>query len=115
MDHARLMKKISDDSPREVHHGLNALAKTSEFTQLLQEEVTTHRLVLEDVVPCIQSIHYDASRRISANDNDHVITIYTEDHTMAERVVLVTFLRMQGRWPYGLEWRGEKGGRRTKF
>jgi len=112
------MKKISDDSSSKVQHGLNALAKTSEFTQILHEELAVRHLAVEDVTPCIKDIHYEASRRISADDNDDddEITVYTKDHTPAECAVLVTFLRVQGRWPYRLEWRESKMGRRqTKF
>jgi len=107
------MKKISDDSAHKVQRGLNALAKTSEFTRILQEELAVRHLVVEDVTPCIKNIHYDASRCISAHDNDDdEITVYSKDYTIAECAILVTFLRIQGRWPYGLEWWESKMGRR---
>ncbi|PUU73731.1 hypothetical protein B9Z19DRAFT_1134546 [Tuber borchii] len=106
---AELMKKITTDSEYEVQAGLNELSKTPEFIQILQEEVTASRLQLEAVTACIPSIYYEASKR--AIWNDIIITVYEGDHTAEQRAVLVAFLRMQRRWPFGLEWReGRKQG-----
>jgi len=101
-----MIKKIATDGPPGVQAGLDALAQTPEFTQVLQEEVTARNLVLEDVTPCISSIYYHASKR--APGNDPIITIYTEDHSMEQRAVLAAFLRIQRRWPHGLGWREAK-------
>ena len=103
MYQARLMKKIPTDSEYEVQAGLDELAKTPEFIQILQEEVTASRLQLKAVTACIPSIYYEASKR--AIWNDIIITIYEEDHTVEQRAVLVAFLRMQRGWPLGLQWR----------
>ena len=102
MYQARLMKKIPTDSEYEVQAGLDKLAKTPEFIQILQEEVAASGLQLEAVTACIPSIYYEASKR--AIWNDIIITIYEEDHTVEQRAVLVAFLRMQRGWPFGLQW-----------
>jgi len=107
--HAKLIKKIVTDCPPGVQAGLDALAKTSEFTQLLEEEIAARHLAPGDVIPCIASIYQQASRRPPRNDS--IITIYKEHHSMQERAVLAAFLKMQSGWPDGLKWReAEKGG-----
>ena len=114
MYHANMIKKIATDWPLGIRTrpfggragiqvGLDALAKTSEFTQALEEEIAARHLAPGDVIPCIPSIYQQASRRPSSNDS--IITIYKEDHSMQERAVLAAFLKMQGGWPNGLEWR----------
>ena len=106
------MKKITTDSEYEVQAGLDELAKTPEFIQILQEEVTARRLQLQAVTACIPSIYYEASKR--ALWNDLVITIYEEDHTVEQCAVLAAFLKMQRGWPLGLQWREVRRGGETK-
>ena len=106
------MKKITTDSEYEVQAGLDELAKTPEFIQILQEEVTASCLQLKAVTACIPSIYYEASKR--ALYNDFIITIYEEDHTAEQRAVLAAFLRMQRGWPLGLQWREVRRGGGTK-
>lgn len=109
MYQAELMKKITTNSEYEVQEGLDELAKTPEFIQILQKEVTANGLQLEAVTACIPYIYYEASKR--AIWNDFIITIYKEDHTVEKRAVLTAFLRMQRGWPLGLQWReGRRGG-----
>jgi len=103
------MKKITTDRESGVQAGLDALAKTPEFIQILQEEVTARDLQLEAVTECIPDIYYEASKH--ALSNDFIITIYKEEHTMEERAVLATFLRMQREWPHGLRWKEGRKGR----
>jgi len=103
------MKKITTDRESGVQAGLDALAKTPEFIQILQEEVTARDLQLEAVTECIPDIYYKASKH--ALSNDFIITIYKEEHTMEERAVLATFLRMQREWPHGLQWKEGRKGR----
>jgi len=105
---AKLMKKIGTDCPSGVQAGLDALAKTSEFTQALQKEVAASDLALEKVTACIPSIHDEASK--CALGNDSIITIYEEDHTIEQRAVLTTFLKMQSGWPHRLDWMEGKRG-----
>jgi len=50
------MKKITTDRESGVQAGLDALAKTPEFIQILQEEVTARDLQLEAVTECIPDI-----------------------------------------------------------
>ena len=100
------MKKITTDRESGVQAGLDALAKTPEFIQILQEEVTARGFQLEAVTECIPSIYYEASKR--ALRNDFVIAIYEEEHTMEECAVLAAFLRMQREWPHGLQWREQE-------
>ncbi|PUU73745.1 hypothetical protein B9Z19DRAFT_1134561 [Tuber borchii] len=51
---AELMKKITTDCKYEVQAGLDELAKTPEFIQILQEEVTASRL--QPKLLCLLSI-----------------------------------------------------------
>jgi len=53
--------------------------------------------------------YYEASKH--ALSNDFIITIYKEEHTMEERAVLATFLRMQREWPHRLRWKEGRKGR----
>jgi len=111
--HAKLIKRIVANSPHrfgaEVQAGLDALAKTSEFTQVLEEEIAARHLAPGDVILCIPSIYKQACRK--APFNDSIITIYKEHHSMEQRAVFAAFLKMQSRWPDGLKWaEASKGG-----
>ena len=106
MYQAELMKKIMTDRESGVQGGLNALAKTPEFIQILQEEVAASDLKLKAITACIPYIYYEASKR--ALRNDFTITIYKEDHTPEQRAVLIAFLKMQRGWPSGLQWMERK-------
>jgi len=99
---AKLIKKIKPDCPPGVQAGLNALAKTEEFTQILLKEIAARHLESKDVIQCISSIYREASKHTFGNDS--VIAIYEQDHKMKERAVLAAFLKMQSGWLYNLEW-----------
>ena len=114
MYQANLMKKITTDHESEIQAGLDALAKTQEFIQVLQEEVTASGLQLEAVTDCIPNIYHEASKR--ALSNDFVITIYKDEHTMEECAVLAAFLKMQHGWPHPLKWREQaRRGREINY
>jgi len=71
---ANLMKKITTDRESGVQDGLDALAQTPEFIQILQEEVTARGLQLEAVTEYIPSIYYEASKRALSNDLELLFT-----------------------------------------
>jgi len=96
---AQTDQKIGTNCPPGLRT-LDALANTPEFIQILQEEVTAFHLVSKDVIQCIPSTYEEASKRTFGNDS--IITIYKGDHTMKQRAVLATFLRIQSGWPHEL-------------
>lgn len=111
MNEAKLIK-ILTDCPPGIQAGLNALAKTEAFTRVLQDEVTTRNLVLDDVSSCIGFL-YDKTLK-HGNGNDSIITLSDSDYTVNECAGLATFLRVQTQWPHGLEWEEEKRRKQTK-
>jgi len=100
------------DCPPGVQAGLNALAKTEAFIKVLQGEVATRNLLLDDVNPCIGFL-YDKTLK-HQHGNDSIIALYNEDYSVNECGALATFLRVQSEWPHGLEWKEEKRRWQTK-
>jgi len=106
---AKLIKKISTDCPPGVQAGLNALAKTEAFTNILHKEVATRNLVFKDVRPCINFLYRKTLQRAHGNDLLTII-LYSQDYTANECAALATFLKVKDEWRNGPKWR-EEGGR----
>jgi len=105
------MKKIDRNGPDGVQIGLNQLATTAEFLDVLREEVSARGLLLTDVMRYVGVAYDQASMR--SRGNDWIITLRKEGHhTMELWTVLVTFLRVQSAWPGSLPWRQEGEGRK---
>jgi len=103
---AKLIKKISTDCPPGVQAGLNALAKTEAFTNILHKEVATRNLVFEDVSPCIGSLYSKTLKH--ANGNDFLtIILRNQDYTANECAALATFLKVKDEWGHWPDWAEE--------
>ena len=76
-----------------VQSKLNALARTSEFQRILQQEVKDHKLVLQDVQKCVGTIYREVCKR--PHGNTGFITLNEGEFTMGELVVLISFFRLQ--------------------
>jgi len=109
---AKLIKKISTDCPPGVQAGLNALAKTEAFTNILHKEVATRNLVFKDVRLCIGSLYRKTLKLASGNDL-LIITLYNQDYTANEFAALTTFLKLKSEWGHGPSWK--EGGKRWQL
>jgi len=106
------MKKISTDCPPGVQAGLNALAKTEAFTNILHKEVATRNLVFEDVGPCIGSLY--RKTRLARGNDPLTIILYSQDYTANECAALATFLKVKDEWGHWPGWKEEPRRRQTK-
>jgi len=95
-----------------VQSKLNALARTSEFQRILQQEVKDHKLVLQDVQKCVGTIYREVCKR--PHGNTGFITLNEGEFTMGELVVLISFFRLQSKWANALDWKAiwKKCGKR---
>jgi len=104
--HAKVLKKIPQNSPAGIQEGLNAIAKTEEFIKALEEEVKCRRLVPKAVAKCIRLAYFQASKHNQSNDI--IITLRQQHHPVHELAVLAAFFKVQRGWPGGLEWKEVK-------
>jgi len=97
-----------------VEEGLDALIELPEFTKALHEEVQARGLVLEDVTTCAKSIYFRLLYH--KYDLDKTIVISDVDFTAEERAALITFMKVQSKWPvWALPWREEVSGKLDKW
>lgn len=92
-----------------VQEGLNILARTPEFTEVLKEVVLTRKLDLKDVTASIDHLYAKVCDRSKGNDaqatrDDVIIIIRARDFGDNELAALVSFLTIQNKWPRPLGW-----------
>ncbi|KAG0128084.1 hypothetical protein HOY82DRAFT_541553 [Tuber indicum] len=104
--HARLINKIESHFTEGVQTGLDELARTAEFQELLAKEIKAGHVAKEDVDRCIAVVYRESPE--CEQGNSSLITIHEEDYTANERAALATFLGVQGGWAHGLKWREAK-------
>ncbi|RPA97050.1 hypothetical protein L873DRAFT_1810301 [Choiromyces venosus 120613-1] len=104
IDQARQTRKISHATSG-VQAGLNQLAKTKEFQDVLAEQVKARRLTRGDATRCIPVVYHELSKIVHGNSG--VIIIRKGDHTPNELAVLATILQVQSQWPDPLKWMEE--------
>ncbi|KAG0638415.1 GNL3L/Grn1 putative GTPase-domain-containing protein [Tuber brumale] len=109
--HGRLLGEIKSHYAQGVQAGLDELAKTAKFKNLLAQEIAARHLVKKDVDRCVAVVYHEASKY--AHGNSRMITIYEEDHTPNERAALATFLGVQSGWLDGLKWKEIKRTEQT--
>ena len=98
---AKLEKKIPPTV--EVQEGLNKLAQRSEFTEILHKEVQARKLVVEDVMACLNHLYNKVCKR--TNDmEDSVVVVRASRYTDNERAALIVLLKLQKDWLYPLDW-----------
>ncbi|KAG0642990.1 hypothetical protein HOY80DRAFT_1035100 [Tuber brumale] len=88
---ARLKGKIN--SEKGTQKGLNELAHTKDFNDILKKVVQERRLVHQDVKSCFRDLYHLVSKH--AHGNDGMIAIRGADYTENERAALVVFLMLQ--------------------
>lgn len=98
--HTRLIKVNPEAG---VQTGLNALARTSKFQQILSRVVGDRGLVYEDVRDRAKRLYDEVSKH--AHGNDQQIIVRAKDFTPNECGALITYLLLQSDWPSPLDWR----------
>ena len=87
--------------------GVCRLNEEPEFIKVLHEEVQARGLVLKDVKACAWNIY---SRLLAPwCDRDEAIVISEMDFTAEEYAALITFMKVQRKWGYGLSWEEVSG------
>ena len=94
--------------PREggTHRKLTALARLPEFKDIAERVSKERGIHMEDLIACTDYIYHEHSKH--AHGNDSIITIRAKNYTPGEVAALVTYLRLQEKWPYALIWRLEE-------
>jgi len=92
---------------------LYELMEYQEFTEIIQKEAQARGLVLEDVADCAKSIYFDLLPPGCGRDHDREETfaIRDTDFTEKERAALITFMKVQSKWPHALRWREDVSGK----
>ncbi|KAG0637883.1 hypothetical protein HOY80DRAFT_1049931 [Tuber brumale] len=103
---AKVEKRISHADS--IQEGLNALAKQSEFTRILRNEVKVRRLVLHNVRSTIQHLFQEVLRHPQRPCSTRTIVIRKAEYNANEYVALVAFLKMQNGWYPSLSWEEER-------
>jgi len=103
---AQLLNKITTIPGEDVQSSLNSLAKTPEFKDVFNAEVTRRGLRPQDVISSLKGVYYKSSKQ--AHGNDRVITLRAKDHTDNELAAIVVILKVQKNWANGLKWREVK-------
>ncbi|PUU84197.1 hypothetical protein B9Z19DRAFT_1118042 [Tuber borchii] len=86
-----------------VQEGLDKLAQRSEFTEVLHKEVQARKLVVEDVMACLNHV-YDKVCKRTKDMEDAMVVVRVARYTDNERAALVVFLKLQDNWLYPLDW-----------
>ncbi|KAG0137681.1 hypothetical protein HOY82DRAFT_588917 [Tuber indicum] len=89
-----------------VQKGLNALAATEKFEEILKAVADDRGLVHDHVWDRARRLYDEVSKH--AHGNDKMITIRAKDFTPAECAALVAYMSMQKKWPTNLDWIEEK-------
>ncbi|KAG0640162.1 hypothetical protein HOY80DRAFT_1070710 [Tuber brumale] len=88
---ARLQGRIN--SEKGTQKGLNELAHTKDFTDILKKVVQERCHVHQDVKSCFRDLYHLVSKH--AHGNDGMIDIRGADYTENERAALVVFLMLK--------------------
>ena len=94
--------------PREggTNKKLIALAGLSEFVDIVKNVSKERGIRFGDLMACTNHIYHEHSKH--AYGNDPIITIRAKNYTPGEVGALVTYLRLQERWPFALTWKLEE-------
>lgn len=85
-----------------VQTGLNALAGTPKFQQILSRVVGDRRLAYDQVLERAKHLYDEVSKH--AHGNDQKIIVRAKDFTPNECGALITYLLLQSDWPSPLDW-----------
>ena len=112
-----MQKKVPPNAG--IQQGLDELAKSGEFTTILNQEVQARKLNVMNVMAWVNDIYYKVSKRTKGNDdivNDNIIIVRTPKYNDNERAALVTFLKVKDNWPNPLDWKeGNIQGRQKRM
>ncbi|PUU72879.1 hypothetical protein B9Z19DRAFT_1069412 [Tuber borchii] len=86
-----------------VQEGLDKLAQRSEFTEVLHKEVQARKLVVEDVMACLNHL-YDKVCKRTKEMEDAMVVVRAARYTDNERAALVVLLKLQDNWLDPLDW-----------
>ncbi|RPA93208.1 hypothetical protein L873DRAFT_1816458 [Choiromyces venosus 120613-1] len=98
---AKLDNKISSSAG--IQEGLHQLAQRLEFIAELQEEVNRRGLNREEILESVEHIYYEVRKH--ARGNDSTITVRHGVYSENECAALVSFLKLQSKWRYALQWK----------
>ena len=85
-----------------IQTGLNALAATPEFDEILLRVADARGCPYEQVRDQAKRLYNEVSKH--AHGNDPLITVRAKDFTPNECAALIAYLELQSTWPWHLDW-----------
>lgn len=100
--HASLCNILPTDRKANIPSKIIALSETPKFREILEEEVSKYGLDLQKTLGCIPGLYQDV--RSKSSENEIRITLFVDDYSPEQFVVLISFLRLQSTWLGGFFW-----------
>ena len=85
-----------------IQTGLNVLAMTPEFKEILWRVANERCCPYEQVNNRARRLYDEVSKH--AHGNDMLITVRAKDFTPNECAALIAYLELQSTWPWHLDW-----------
>lgn len=92
----------------DVEAGLCRLIGEPEFIEIIRQEAQARGLVFNDIDVSARDIY---SNLLPCLYCDETVVIRDTDFTEKERAALITFMKMQSKWPDAIPWREDVSGK----